>query len=240
MAHNYPKILAPFSRETNGDKYVSEGKWSKPEFEMLKDIDWLWSVKVDGTSIGLRWDGERVSFVGHTDKSQIPPKLLKYLQDNFGTPEAESIFEDLYGSIPVTVYGEGISSETNQNYGYPDGNFVVFDVKCDLLNGRWWPRDYVQKFYEKFPNSCLKCIENLHGSLEEAVNFVKELKVNNNNILTNKSFGTKRSDQKIFVEQSYDSKVQVEGLVLRPKYELMSSNGERIICKIKCKDFSIE
>lgn len=240
MAHNYPKILAPFSRETNDDKYVTEGRWSKPEFEMLKDIDWLWSVKADGTSIGLRWDGERVSFVGHTDKSQIPPKLLKYLQDNFGTPEAETIFEDLYGSTPVTVYGEGISSETNQDYGHHDGFFIVFDVKCDLPNGRWWGRDASQVFYERFPNSCIRCIENLHGTLDEAISFVKELKKFNKQVVSGEYQSGKEIITTKFSNQQYNYWTLVEGLVLRPRYELMSSNGERIICKIKCKDFNIE
>lgn len=226
MAHNYPKILAPFARDKANDKKVNKNKWSKPEFELLKDIEWVWTAKADGTSIGLRWDGERVSFVGHTDKSQIPPKLLKYLQNTFGTPEAETIFEDLYGSTSVTVYGEGISSETNEDYEHPDGWFIPFDVKCDLPNGRWWNREAVNEFVYRF-DDLIPAVEMFKGSIEIAVKKIEEY---NNN----KQMGLSVKTDLIC---PYDPKRPLEGVVGRPKVELLDSNGERIICKVKCKDF---
>lgn len=242
MAHNYPKILAPFARDTASDKYVNLEKWSKPEFKVLNDIDWEWTAKADGTSIGLRWDGERVSFIGHTDKSQIPPKLLKYLQDTFGTSEAESVFEDLYGSVPVTVYGEGISSETNENYGHPDGWFIAFDVKCDLPNGRWWDRKSVKTFVSKFPG-IIEVPLLFTGSIEKAVDFIKQYKFYNNPNNKDKNYLDHIIGQKTFYQLNidlkcpYDCNRPLEGVVGRPPVELLNSNGERIICKVKCKDY---
>lgn len=232
MAHNYPKILAPFTRDTNKDSFVNENKWSMPEFQMLNEIDWVWTAKADGTSIGIKWNGERVSFVGHTDKSQIPPKLLKYLQDNFGTDEAESVFEELYGEVPVTIYGEGLSSETNENYGHPDGWFVVFDIYCET-SGIWWNREAVKTFAEKFKDSCIEApvvnismfMSSYTSYIEDAVDYVKMVKV--------------LQQQGKIGFCPYDSTRPLEGIVGRLPYELVTANGKRLICKVKCKDYKV-
>lgn len=248
MAHNYPKILAPFARDNSNDKHVNLLHWSKPEFEVLKDIRWQWTAKADGTSIGLRYDGERVSFVGHTDKSKIPSKLLKYLQDSFGTSEAESIFEDLYGSVPVTVYGEGLSSETNENYGHPDGYFIVFDIKCDLPNGRWWDREAVHDFSKRFSEVCIEAPVVIEGSISSAIDYIKYAK-----FLISKNYKPTSEEWTEFLDSAtvihqwqdqdflnpYDKDRPLEGLVGRPYVELMGGNGERIICKVKCKDIEL-
>ena len=47
------------------------------------------------------------------------------MNEKFGTVEAESLFESTFGETCVTLYGEGISKETNYNYGFIDGNFIT-------------------------------------------------------------------------------------------------------------------
>lgn len=228
MAHYYPKIYAPFARNSANDKYVDTKKWSKPEFETLKDIDWQWTAKADGTNIRVYWNGDKAEFFGHTDRSQLSEKTLKYLNSVFGTPEAESVFENLYGSRSVNVYGEFCSSEMNQSYGHPDGIFYPFDVQ-DAENGQWWNRDCVHEFAEKFGLKEAPLV--FRGTIAEAVEYVQKASAE-----WNKSF------EKLFFQGyevccPYAVNAPLEGIVGRPPVELLNMKGERVICKVKCKDF---
>lgn len=210
MAHNFGKIRAPFLRETNKSKTTTVGMWSNPIFEYLQNNEWVWTGKADGTSIGVKWDGERVSFVGHTDKSQIPPKLLNFLTTSFGTDEAEAIFEELFGDKPFTLYGEGLSSETNEDYGFPDGNFILFDVHNDN-DDVFWNRDAVENVAQKFNLDIVPIL--LRGTIMDAVEFVKVVR-----------------------PSPFDPLRPLEGLVGRPPVELKTTNGDRVICKVKYCD----
>lgn len=95
MAHNFQKIHAPFGRVSPNDRLVSLDIYARPWVRSFyeSEIPMYASEKIDGTSVGIVWDGERVSFVGHTDKSQFAPRYLEYLKGRFGTPEFESVLE---------------------------------------------------------------------------------------------------------------------------------------------------
>lgn len=211
MAHNYNKIYAPFKREGPKDKKVKIGLWQNETFEYLKDLEWKWTEKIDGTSIGVQWDGERVTLVGHTEKSQIPAKLKKYLEETFCTKEAESIFESEFGEKPITFYGEGLSSETNLDYGFPEGMFILFDIYNPVAD-TWWGYDqvvnYANKFGVKVPIQCLD------GTIFEAIDFIKQA-------------------PESFLKEG----ITMEGLVGRPAVELKMNNGGRVITKVKACDF---
>lgn len=231
--HYYPKILAPFKRETNKSKYVNESLWSKPEFKMLKEVEWVWTAKADGTSIKLYWNGDKVQFFGHTDKSQLSKLTLDYLNKTFGTPEAESVFESLYGSNEVNVYGEFCSKEMNEDYGHPNGMFYVFDVQ-NATSGKWWDRNSVVEFADSFDIQAVPIM--LKGTIDEAVRFVRLA-----NRTWNKDFKTSyfisTNEKSYLVDCPFFESAKLEGLVGRLPYELLDANGERIITKVKCKDY---
>lgn len=234
MAHYYPKIYAPFARDNSKSKYVNIYKWSKPEFEMLKDINWEWTQKIDGTSVCLQWQGDKMTIdniKGHTDKSEFNQRTKDYLQTVFCTPIAETIFEDLFGDNNVNVYGEFCSKDMNQNYGHPDGMFYPFDVQ-NADTGKYWTRDIVHNFADKFG---LQEVQTLfQGSILDAVEYVRLT-----DVTWNKDFKTSwftRNAQTWRVENPL-GKYPIEGLVGRPKIELLNSDGARIICKVKCKDY---
>ena len=211
MAHNYPKIYAPFKRTGPKDKFVNMEIWQRPEFQYLSKLDWVWTEKIDGTSIGIQWDGERVSLIGHTDKSQIPPILKTFLEKTFLTKEAESIFESEFGEKPITFYGEGLSKETNHNYGFIDGAFIMYDVYNPISNS-FWDREAVAKYASLFG---LKQPEVVYiGPIEGAVAYIRS---NPNSRL--------------------DPSLKMEGIVGRPKTELKMNNGDRVICKVKACDY---
>lgn len=211
MAHNFQKIYAPFGRKNPNDKLVDTSIYSRNWVQTFyeNNIPMLASEKIDGTSIGIKWDGERISFIGHTEKSQIAPRYLEYLNNRFGTKEFESCVEEIFGDKPVTLYGEGISKDYNVHYGFPDGEFIFYDVQ--LANGKFMNQtslgDIAEKLGLKMPYT--KCF-----TIQQAIDFVKQ-----------------RPMSKL------DPSVRMEGLVLRPLIELYMNNDERVICKVKVRDF---
>ena len=78
----YTKIETVFERDTEGTKKLIEGVFRSSTVEYLKDNEWIWTEKIDGTNIGVIWDGHRVSFQGRTEKAVIPKPLLKSLEED--------------------------------------------------------------------------------------------------------------------------------------------------------------
>lgn len=243
MAHYFPKIYAPFSRKDSKSKYVDETKWSKPEFSLLQGIKWVWTAKADGTSIRLYWDGERVSFFGYTDKSQLNERTLKYLNDTFGTKSAESIFEDMYGDTEVNVYGEFCSKDTNQNYGHLDGIFYPFDVQ-NAKTGQWWDRKAVSDFAKRFELQEVPIM--FIGTIREAVEYVKEVQRTWNQYYQKLKEGDfygfccdEIRGTEWEIKNPFGVKYPIEGIVGRLPIELLNAKGERIITKVKCCDYEV-
>ena len=129
----YPKINTVFKRDEKNRIIV--GQYSQPEFQYLRNNEWLWTEKVDGTNIRLHWDGETVTIGGRTDNASLPQQLVANLQYLVTNP---SLWAAVFGDAnDVTVYGEGYGAKI-QSGGYyrPDQQLIVFDVRI----GRWWLR----------------------------------------------------------------------------------------------------
>ena len=45
-------------------------------YELLKDLTWEGTEKVDGTNVRIHWDGHDIEIKGHTEKSQLPSHLV--------------------------------------------------------------------------------------------------------------------------------------------------------------------
>lgn len=232
MTYNYDKILAPFARDTAKSKYVDIVKFSRPEFEMLANVKWNWTLKIDGTNINVLWDGERVKYVGHTDKTQFNERTKKFLDETFCTSEAETIFEDLYGSQPVKISMEFVSKDMNQNYGYLDGAVFVFDVFNGNTEKVWTSEETLGTFVSRFEGSNV-FVAPFIGCMNiwDAVDLVKGFEVFWN-----------QYPEKWRTNDIIDNPLglyTVEGIVGRLPYELFDNNGNRIITKIKCKDYNV-
>lgn len=221
--HKFPKIQTVYLRDPeNKYKTLLEGQWALPEFEYLKDNTWVFTEKIDGTNIRVMWDGITVRFGGRTDKAQIPTFLYDRLQDLFPASTFSSIFppdeqdgiEKLYD---VCFYGEGYGARIQKGGGkyIPDGvDFILFDVKV----GDWWlRRPDVEEVGDNFGVSLVPIIG--RGCLEDAVE------------LARRGFNS---------HVASDHTMIAEGLVMRPKVDLCNRRGDRIIAKIKYKDFRRE
>jgi len=210
----YHKIQTVFLRNPD-DKYrtLLEGTYSKPEFEYLKDNPWVFTEKVDGTNIRVMWDGEVVVFGGKTDNAQIPSFLVARLNDLFYKITKRKIFGDAFGNDGgVCLYGEGYGAKIQKGGGNykPDGqDFVLFDVR---VGDFWLRREDVEDVASKFGIGVVPVVG--EGTLEEAIELVR---------------GGLGSTWGSFA---------AEGLVMRPKTQLFNRMGERVITKIKHRDFA--
>ncbi|MFH1624129.1 MAG: RNA ligase family protein [Pseudomonadota bacterium] len=205
----YHKIQTVFKRDPETKyKTLLMGQYSLPEFEYLKNNEWVFTEKVDGTNIRVMWNHEmlEVAFGGKTDNTQIPATLVNKLKELFTIPKIESQFLD----NSICLYGEGYGAKIQKGGGNyrPDQSFVLFDVKI----GDWWlQRHDVETIGKELGVDIVPIIG--EGDLVDMVNLTKD--------------GFK-SQWGNFV---------AEGIVARPKVELKARNGERIIMKIKYKDF---
>lgn len=140
--NKYPKIETCFQRSLETKKLL-DGVWRSDELQYLKDCEWIWTEKVDGTNIQIRWDGHRVEFGGRTERANIPQPLMDYLETTFGGEVNEEIFEQLFGETEVVLFGEGYGPKIQSGGGYrKDVSFILFDVK---IGNFWLLRDKVEE-----------------------------------------------------------------------------------------------
>lgn len=133
----YPKITSIFKRDpANQYKTFLVGDYATPELRLLREIRWEFTEKVDGTNIRIGWDGSDVTYLGRTDKAEIPPFLLEALQAHFG-------LDRFPYDYPMTLYGEGYGARIQKGGGLyrSDVGFVLFDVR---VGGFWLLRDDVE------------------------------------------------------------------------------------------------
>ena len=106
----YEKIETIFVRDEKTKK-LNENVYRNETVKFLKDIDWEFTEKIDGTNIRIVWDGHKVSYYGRTDKAQIPSQLMNRLIELFGGDVNEEMFEQKFGEKNVMLIGEGYGAK---------------------------------------------------------------------------------------------------------------------------------
>lgn len=213
----YHKIQTVYKRNPDNMRELYVGQYTLPEFEYLKDNIWVFDEKVDGTNIRVMWNGESVVFGGKSDNAQMPTFLLYKLQELFEGTTKKEIFKTLFVNtepdLKVCLYGEGYGAKIQSGGKYiPDGvDFVLFDVN---INGFWMEREFVETVAKTFGIKITPIVG--EGTLQDGIDMVK------------KGFNSKWGD---FI---------AEGLILRPKVQILDRRGHRIITKIKNRDFATQ
>ena len=209
----YIKIETPYIRAEDGSKKLIEGQFRNETVEFLKDTEWIFSEKIDGTNISIVWDGHKVEFHGRTERAQIPSHLVNKLNEMFGGDVNEELFEQVFGETPMILYGEGYGYKIQNGGGYRDDvSFILFDVYCPDSN-MWLKRDAVEDIATKFNIDVVPII--LKGTIDDAVTFIKTR--------PNTTIGK--------------GEAPMEGIVGRPSVELKDRRGKRIIVKVKANDY---
>lgn len=204
----YPKIK-PLYRRDNETHALLFGEYSAPEVELCKDLVWQWYEKIDGTNIGVVWDGYHVSFQGRTERAEIPVNLLAALEERFSGQATEEMFEQKFGETTAILFGEGFGGKiqaAGKRYSQNE-DFILFDVympDSDL----WLSMDNVREISEYFHIQTVPLL--FEGTIEQAVELVST-----NNL-------------KPKMSEEY-----LEGVVGRPLYELRDRRGNRLMVKIK-------
>jgi ATP-dependent RNA circularization protein (DNA/RNA ligase family) len=204
----YHKIHTVFKRDPdNNYNNLLHGHYALPEFEFLRDNEWVWTEKVDGTNIRIMMVEGNILFGGKSNNASIPAGLMNRLTDMFS-----DVQDDMYTKFPddVCLYGEGFGGTiqtTGATYG-PDQDFVLFDVR---VGPSWLPREDVE--------DTARCLH---------LNVVPEVGRGN---LAEMVEACKSGINSIWGD--FDA----EGIVARPAVELCTRAGQRMIAKIKTKDF---
>lgn len=149
----YTKIETLFKRDIEGTKKLIEGDFRNETVEFLKDNQWEFTEKIDGTNIGIVWDGHKVSYQGRTERAQIPAHH----------------------------------------------------------SNLWLKRDAIEDIAKTFGIDVVPIV--LTGTLKDGVDFVKTF--------PKSTMGT----------------ANMEGVVGKPKVDMLDRMGRRMIVKIKCSDF---
>lgn len=210
----YHKIQSLFKRDMNSKrKTLIEGEWTLPEFAYLASNVWTFTEKVDGTNIRVIFkefvEGNAVTFGGRTADAQIPAQLVGRLNERF-LPLAQRLGE-VFPDGQAVLYGEGYGAKIQKGGGNyrPDQDFVLFDVRV----GQWWlQRADVEDVAQELGLDVVPVIG--EGTLHDAIRMAKD-----------------------GIRSTWGD-FQAEGIVARPKTELSTRSGHRIITKVKCRDFA--
>lgn len=211
--NEYTKIETIFERDMEGSKKLIEGKFRNETVEFLKDNQWICTEKVDGTNIGIVWDGHKVSYQGRTERAQIPAHLMNKLIEMFGGEINEELFEQKFGETQVILFGEGYGAKIQKGGGNyrSDVSFILFDVYLPEQN-LWLKRDALEDIARTFGIDIVPIV--LTGTLHEAVDFVKQK------------------------PKSTIGVAEMEGLVCKPEVDMLDRMGRRVIVKVKVRDFA--
>lgn len=208
----YHKIETLFERDMEGTKKLIEGKFRNESVEYLKDNEWVFTEKVDGTNIRVYWDGHRVAIGGRTDNAQLPGDLAQHLHDLFMTNEAEQLFEQKFGETEVYLFGEGYGGKIQSGGAYSkEKKFILFDV---MVGNTFLEREDIEGIARVFNVATVPVL--FKGSLADGVIYIKG-----------------KPNSAIAVEPK-----EMEGVVGVPAKRLTDFRGNRIIVKIKTVDFN--
>lgn len=209
----YHKIETVFQRDMEGTKKLIEGEYRDETVTFLSNCVWLWTEKVDGTNVRVHWDGHAVEFGGRTDKANLPAPLVEKLNEYFGGETNAQMFEQMFGENDVILFGEGYGAKIQSGGDYTDGksvDFILFDV---MVGGMYLKRESVEDIALTMGVDVVPVVH--EGNISSAVDFVKSHPMS----------------------WLGNHKHEMEGVVGRPEVELKDRRGNRMIVKIKYRDF---
>lgn len=226
----YPKIQTLYERDPDNFR-VRVGKLRKPEFATVRT--WLVTEKIDGTNIRviLCPDG-RVSFRGRTDRAQLYPKLVDVLNHMFPEGTTQALYPDQKEDTPypwTILYGEGYGEKIQKGGGdYREGqSFRLFDVLIipqEAERGWWQEWDTVREMAGRLGIETVP----FNSRLEVLPTTARDLLA---------WFPTSVVAITEKCEHAPNFARLPEGIVARTNPLLFNRLGERVMWKLKLRDF---
>ena len=186
----------------------------KPELELRNRVyglikTWQWTEKIDGTNIRCIWKDRMLTFGGRTDGAQIHADLVNWLHANVTAKKMREVFPDVNAVVYGEGYGAGIQSGGLLS---PTKKFIIFDV---LVDGKWWL---------SWENIC-----DVASKLGlDVVPFLGEMTLEEATAKVRAGFKSALNG----------GQAKSEGMVGRTAEALFDKKGQRLIVKLKTKDFS--
>lgn len=207
----YPKIETAWNRDEKS-KRVIPGAWRLPEFANVRR--WLATEKIDGTNIriGLAPNGA-LAIGGRTDAAQVPTPLLSHLMATFSPAALRAKF----GDTDFVIFGEGYGPKIQNGGDYSTTpQFRIFDV----LVGAWWLRpDDVADVAAAFGVKVAPVLGEIFDVPHTAEALAQIL--DGSHVAIEEAGGYKRA----------------EGIVARAEPLLLTRRGERVMWKLKFRDW---
>ena len=210
MSAPYRSITNLYERDPNNKRLLST-EFSKPEFALLREIVWVFTEKVDRTNTRVIWDGQSLEVRGRSDDDHAYAKHFPMIRNMF----TEAQFAEKFGEKPVTLYGELYGNGINKGQKYRDDvGWIMFDAQ---INGFFLEQNNLQALGDSLSVDVVPVIQ--QSSLDNG---------------------------RLTVKLGLDSqvatwcgrgKVEAEGLIGKPAVQLFDKFGERIIVKIKTRDY---
>lgn len=205
----YHKIDTLFERDRE-TFVVDPSRLKSPVIGTISE--WDVTEKIDGTNIRVMLSAEgEVSFGGRTNAAQIPGDLVLYLIKTFQQDRMKQALWIDGTPIKAVLYGEGYGPGIQKGGGLYRSTkaFILFDV---LIGDKWWlDRAAVDDIAEKLSINTVPYLG--RWSLSQIIDHVKNP-----------------------FSSALGSAI-AEGVVARPIETLFDKRGERLIIKLKTKDF---
>lgn len=207
----YHKIQTLFKRNLElPKKPMIEGDWTTEDLKYLAGNEWEFTEKVDGTNIriGIFPSPYEISWDMEIG-GRTENAMIPAKLIEWIKKNVNTRHKSLEQDAPVILYGEGYGPGIQSGGLYTnEQKFVLFDVKV----GTWWLGPLgVADVANTIGVESVPVIG--RGTLYDAINKVKD------------GLTSQWGD------------FEAEGIVARPSIQLFNRKGERIITKIKGRDF---
>jgi hypothetical protein len=205
---NYHKIETLYDRK--GDFSVDSNKIRKSVYCTISP--WDVTEKIDGMNIRVMIDVDgKVRFGGRSNSAQLPTDLYQFLYEKFSPENMKKLW--ITGEpTKVILFGEGYGAGIQKGGGYRlDKSFMLFDV---LVADKWWLEQ----------ENVIKVAGSLGCNI---VPYLGMMTLEQITELCRVGFTTK----------VIGGSCKAEGIVARPIETLFDKNGDRLVIKLKTKDF---
>lgn len=209
----YPKIETLFVRDERTHKVLPD-QIRLPEFSLVSQ--WLVTEKIDGTNIRVHLKHGEVMFGGRTDAAQLHASLVEWLRTHLPADKVRAAFEPHTEAI---LFGEGYGPKIQNGGGSyrSDVSFRLFDVAVVAPERLWWlASEDVCDVASKLEIGTVPILGD-PLTIDEAIGLVRGASV------------TAHMDGGAGCER--------EGIVCRTEPLLLTRRGDRVMWKLKGKDF---